>query len=120
MDHDSWLLQIFHPIHHLLIIFINNNLKFVFSIGNCVEIKNLARFFSLKDVEDAVQNHILTNFAKFVHTEEFLRLPVDDLCGILSSDSLWGQSELELFRASDKWLQHDMPNRSQYIRQVMK
>ncbi|CAG5114380.1 Oidioi.mRNA.OKI2018_I69.chr2.g8436.t1.cds [Oikopleura dioica] len=89
------------------------------SIGNCVEIKNLARFFSLKEVEDAVQNHILTNFAKFVHTEEFLRLPVEDLCGILSSDSLWGQSELELFKASDKWLQHDLPNRSQYIRQVM-
>jgi len=89
------------------------------SLCNCVEIANLARFFSLNDVEDAVKNYILKNFSQFVQTEEYLKLSVDDVCAILSADTIRGQSELELFKAGDKWLMHDYQNRMEHVLKVM-
>ena len=93
--------------------------KILKSLVNCVEIANLARFFSLNEVEDAVKNFILKNFSQFVQTEEYLKLSVDDVCAILSADSIRGQSELELFKAGDKWLKHD-PARMQHVLSVMR
>lgn len=89
------------------------------SLCNCVEIANLARFFSLTKVEDAVKKYILKNFSQFVQTEEYLKLSVDDVCAILSADTIRGQSELELFKAGDKWLKHDYPNRMNHVLKVM-
>ena len=90
------------------------------SLCNCVEIANLARFFSLNDVEDAVKNYILKNFSQFVQMEEYLKLSVDDVCAILSADTIRGQSELELFKAGDKWLMHDYQNRMEHVLKVMR
>ena len=90
------------------------------SLCNCVEIANLARFFSLNEVEEAVKNYILKNFSQFVQTEEYLKLSVDDVCAILSADTIRGQSELELFKAGDKWLKHDYPNRMTHVLKVMR
>ena len=53
------------------------------TLTNCVEITNLARFFSLTEVDDYVKNFILKNFGSFLRQEEFLRLSVDDVCEIL-------------------------------------
>jgi hypothetical protein len=80
----------------------------------------LARFFSLIEVEDAVKNYILKNFSQFVQTEEYLKLSIEDICSILSADTIRGQSELELFRAGDKWLRHDFPNRMNHVLKVMR
>jgi len=88
-------------------------------LTNCVEISNLARFFSLNEVDDYVKNFILRNFGSFLRQEEFSRLSVDDVCDILSSDNIRGQTELELFLAGDKWLKYDKHNRKQHIHRVM-
>ena len=104
---------------------------------NCVEISNLARFFSLNDVDDYVKNFILKNFGSFLRQDEFNKLSVDDVCDILrylsiffevpiskmisfSSDNIRGQTELELFLAGDKWLNFDKANRAQYTHRVMR
>ena len=58
------------------------------TLTNCVEISNLARFFSLNEVDDYVKNFILRNFGAFLRQEEFSRLSVDDVCDILSSDNI--------------------------------
>ena len=58
------------------------------TLTNCVEISNLARFFSLNEVDDYVKNFILRNFGSFLRQEEFSRLSVDDVCDILSSDNI--------------------------------
>jgi len=89
------------------------------TLTNCVEITNLARFFSLTEVDDYVKNFILKNFGSFLRQEEFLRLSVDDVCEILSSDNIRGQVELELFLAGDKWLKHDYQNRIRHVKRVM-
>ena len=113
------------------------------TLTNCVEISNLARFFSLNEVDDYVKNFILRNFGSFLRQEEFSRLSVDDVCDILSSDNIRkrfqikksvtqdylsfallspnrGQTELELFLAGDKWLKYDKHNRKQHIHRVMR
>ena len=53
------------------------------TLNNCVEITNLARFFSLNEVDDYVKNFILKNFGSFLRQDEFLRLSVEDVCDIL-------------------------------------
>uniref|UniRef100_UPI00358EE3F3 kelch-like protein 9 isoform X2 n=1 Tax=Myxine glutinosa TaxID=7769 RepID=UPI00358EE3F3 len=79
------------------------------TLENCVEVGRIANTYHLTDVDRYVDDFILCSFGMLALTPGFLRLPVERLERALGSDALRRCSELQLFRATCRWLRHSEP-----------
>ncbi|XP_061425864.1 kelch-like protein 9 isoform X2 [Lethenteron reissneri] len=76
------------------------------TLENCVEVGRIANTYHLAAVDRFVDGFILRNFGALSQTAGFLRLPAERLERALASDSLKRCTELQLFRATCRWLRH--------------
>ncbi|KAL7865749.1 hypothetical protein SRHO_G00109960 [Serrasalmus rhombeus] len=86
--------------------FCNQLLSSEVTIENCAEVERIASDLLLEDVQTHVYNFVCQNFAALVQNERFLQLSEATIAYALSSDSLKGFSEMELYRAARAWLAH--------------
>ncbi|CAO2622728.1 Kelch-like protein 13 [Lemmus lemmus] len=79
------------------------------NLDNCVEVGRIANTYHLTEVDKYVNSFVLKNFPALLSTGEFLKLPFERLAFVLSSNSLKHCSELELFKATCRWLRLEEP-----------
>lgn len=73
------------------------------------KLKWIANTYNLTEVDKYVNSFVLKNFPALLSTGEFLKLPFERLAFVLSSNSLKHCTELELFKATCRWLRLEEP-----------
>ncbi|XP_062861596.1 kelch-like protein 9 isoform X2 [Trichomycterus rosablanca] len=91
--------------------FCNQLLSSEVTIENCVEVERIANDLLLEDVQTHIHNFVCQNLSALVQNGCFLQLSKDSLAYALSSNSLTGFSEMELYRAARAWLAHKPEHR---------
>ncbi|XP_028743126.1 kelch-like protein 13 isoform X6 [Peromyscus leucopus] len=89
------------------------------NLDNCVEVGRIANTYHLTEVDKYVNTFVLRNFSALITTGEFLKLPFERLAFVLSSNSLKRCTELELFKATCRWLRLEEP-RMDFAAKLMK
>ncbi|KAJ8255809.1 hypothetical protein COCON_G00196730 [Conger conger] len=90
------------------------------TIENCVEVGNIASDLLLEEVQTYINEFVCQNFAQLVKTETHLLLSESSVAYALSSNSLKGFTEMELFRAARAWLAYDPIARRPHTHTLMK
>ncbi|XP_076812284.1 kelch-like protein 13 isoform X2 [Clavelina lepadiformis] len=86
------------------------------TLENCVDIGHIANAYNLSSVDHFVNVYMLQNFNL---VNDFNKVPFERLVFLLSSNTLKGCSELQLFNAAKRWLESDLSNRMQYASALM-
>ncbi|BFZ01679.1 hypothetical protein BsWGS_04717 [Bradybaena similaris] len=87
---------------------------------NCIGIRNFAQTYSCKDLEKEAHNFILKRFQEVsTVSQEFLEMPIDQLCEILDSDYLNVRNEEMVFDAVIRWIDHNPEMRKQEIARLL-
>ncbi|XP_051564871.1 kelch-like protein 9 isoform X2 [Myxocyprinus asiaticus] len=86
--------------------FCNQLLSSEITIENCVEVERIARDLLLEDVQTHVYTFVCENFSALVQSGRLLQLSETSMTYALSSDSLRGFTEMELYRIARAWLSH--------------
>ncbi|KAL0609607.1 Kelch-like protein 26, partial [Plecturocebus cupreus] len=86
-------------------------LKAAMSVETCLNIGQMATTFSLASLRESVDAFTFQHFLQIAEEEDFLRLPLERLVFFLQSNRLQSCTEIDLFRAAVRWLQHDPARR---------
>uniref|UniRef100_A0A1A8C2Z3 BTB domain-containing protein n=2 Tax=Nothobranchius kadleci TaxID=1051664 RepID=A0A1A8C2Z3_NOTKA len=100
--------------------FCNKLLSSEITIDNCVEVEQIATDLLLEDVLLNIGKFVSQNLAALVESGRYLQLSETSMANALSSNSLTGSSELELYHIAKGWLDHDFPKRSSSIYALMR
>ena len=85
-------------------------------IKNAMLFYQLAFKFNLSDLNITVFRYIERCFSMIVDTESFLELDFKTVSKILASSSLQIDSEVEVYNAANKWLNHNIKERSKFAK----
>ncbi|NXD84576.1 KLH31 protein, partial [Halcyon senegalensis] len=88
------------------------------AVESCVYIANISATYGLNQVKDATRKFIRENFLEFSKTDQFLKLPFDQVNELLMDDGLQIPSEVAAFQIAVKWLEFD-PKRVQYAADLL-
>ncbi|KFW72837.1 Kelch-like 31, partial [Pygoscelis adeliae] len=88
------------------------------AVENCVYIANISATYGLNQVKDATRKFIRENFLEFSKTDQFMKLPFDQINELLMDDDLQIPSEVAAFQIAVKWLEFD-PKRVQYAADLL-
>ncbi|KAF1671216.1 Kelch-like protein 31, partial [Pygoscelis papua] len=88
------------------------------AVENCVYIANISAIYGLNQVKDATRKFIRENFLEFSKTDQFMKLPFDQINELLMDDGLQIPSEVAAFQIAVKWLEFD-PKRVQYAADLL-
>ncbi|XP_057192825.1 kelch-like protein 9 isoform X3 [Triplophysa rosa] len=86
--------------------FCNQLLSSEITTENCLEVERIARDLLLEDVQTNVHTFVCENFSDLVESGRMLQLSEASMTYTLSSHSLKGFSEMELYRIARAWLSH--------------
>ncbi|XP_029968537.1 kelch-like protein 9 [Salarias fasciatus] len=100
--------------------FCNQLLSSELTIDNCVEIERIAADLLLEDVQQNIGEFVCRNLSDLVQSGRFLQLSQSSLAFALSSNSLQGFSELELYHIAREWLDFDPSTRSASVYALMR
>ncbi|KAI1899733.1 hypothetical protein AGOR_G00064800 [Albula goreensis] len=90
------------------------------TIENCVEVGRIASDLLLEEVQAYINEFVCQNFTELVKSKKHVLLSESSIVYALSSDSLKGFSEMELFRVARAWLEHDPEARREHTFSLMK
>nr|XP_009917525.1 PREDICTED: LOW QUALITY PROTEIN: kelch-like protein 31 [Haliaeetus albicilla] len=88
------------------------------AVENCVYIANISATYGLNQVKDATRKFIRENFLEFSKTDQFMKLPFDQINELLMDDGLQIPSEVAAFQIAVKWLEFD-PKRVRYAADLL-
>ncbi|XP_055071012.1 kelch-like protein 9 isoform X1 [Misgurnus anguillicaudatus] len=100
--------------------FCNQLLSSEITIENCVEVERIARDLLLEDVQNHVYRFVCENFSELSESGRILQLSEASMTYALSSDSLSGFTEMELYRITRAWLSHKPSERRSAAYSLMK
>ncbi|XP_077473842.1 kelch-like protein 9 [Stigmatopora argus] len=100
--------------------FCNQLLSSEITIDNCVEVEGIALDLILEDVQKNVSEFVGHNLSTLVECDRYLQLSEKTIVGTLSSNSLRGFSEMELYQIAKGWLAHDGAKRRHSIYALMR
>ncbi|XP_072338534.1 kelch-like protein 26 isoform X2 [Scyliorhinus torazame] len=87
-------------------------LKSAMSVETCLNIGQMATTFNLSSLKESVDVFTFAHFLQIAEEEDFLQLPLERLVFFLKSNKLKNCSEVDLFHATIRWLQHDESRRA--------
>eukprot|EP00058_Branchiostoma_floridae_P025997 XP_002611487.1 hypothetical protein BRAFLDRAFT_63878 [Branchiostoma floridae] len=87
--------------------------------STCVDMYNFAGAFSVDIVLLRCRQWICRHFAKFVSSEEFCRLSVNQLTEIISHDELDVKEETTVWEAVVRWVQHSREDRLDHLDSIL-
>ncbi|XP_078602575.1 kelch repeat and BTB domain-containing protein 8-like isoform X1 [Branchiostoma floridae x Branchiostoma japonicum] len=87
--------------------------------STCVDMYNFADAFSVDMVLNRCRQWVCRHFAKFVSSEEFCRLSVDQLTEIISHDELDVKEETTVWEAVVRWVQHNREERLHHLPSIL-
>ncbi|XP_037344854.2 kelch-like protein 9 [Pungitius pungitius] len=100
--------------------FCNQLLSSEITIDNCVEVERIAADLHLEDVQLNIGEFVSQNLSALVESGRYLQLSKTSVAIALSSNSLKGFSEMELYHIARAWLDHDPPSRRSYVHALMR
>ncbi|TRY57440.1 hypothetical protein DNTS_031427 [Danionella cerebrum] len=87
-------------------------LKSAMSVETCLNIGQMATTFSLSSLKQSVDAFTFRHFLQIAQEDDFLHIPMERLVFFLKSNKLKNCSEIDLFHAAIRWLQHDSSRRA--------
>uniref|UniRef100_A0A8C1HVQ6 Kelch-like family member 26 n=1 Tax=Cyprinus carpio carpio TaxID=630221 RepID=A0A8C1HVQ6_CYPCA len=87
-------------------------LKSAMSVETCLNIGQMATTFSLSSLKQSVDAFTFRHFLQIAQEDDFLHIPKERLVFFLQSNKLKNCSEIDLFHAAIRWLQHDASRRA--------
>lgn len=90
------------------------------TIENCVEVERVATDLNLEDVQANIGEFVSQNLSSLLDSMLHLQLSANTMAKALSSNSLKGYSELELYQIAKEWLDYDSPNRHGSVYTLMR
>ncbi|KAK7939661.1 hypothetical protein WMY93_002987 [Mugilogobius chulae] len=90
------------------------------TIENCVEVERIATDLNLEDVQANIGEFVSQNLVSLMESGLHLQLSAATMAKALSSNSLKGFSEMELYQIAKEWLDHDPPNRHSSVYTLMR
>ncbi|XP_034042660.1 kelch-like protein 9 isoform X2 [Thalassophryne amazonica] len=100
--------------------FCNQLLSSEITVDNCVEVERIAADLLLEDVQLNIGEFVSQNLAALVESGRYLQLSEKSLASALSSNSINGFSEMELYQVARGWLDHDPPKRRSSVYNLMR
>ena len=88
-------------------------------VTNCLGVRAMADLHSCAQLRKLADNFAKKNFTSVIESEEFLKLEVEHLIDLFSSDDLGVASEEKVYEAVMIWIQHDPINREEYLIQLL-
>ena len=95
--------------------FLERNMTF----SNAVKIAELGSRYGIRSLTEHHHQMVLSNFIRFTHTDEFLRLDGKTLAEYLEDDALQAPDELSLLQAVMTWLEYAEEERNKDIHVVL-
>ena len=99
------------PIHSACAKFMESQLD----VSNCIGIHYFAQIHGCDELSIKAKEHMEKNFTGVSMCEEFLSLPMEKLCEILSSNELNVEKEEFVFETLMRWIKYDEENNSKYV-----
>ncbi|KHN74263.1 Ring canal kelch protein [Toxocara canis] len=87
--------------------------------SNCLGISHFAMIHGCTQLAHAATTFIHQHFSHLIRCEEFLALDKDRLIELISADRLTTNGEEKVYEAVMNWTRHDLPNRKEYIPELM-
>ena len=87
--------------------------------SNCLGISSFAELHGCTSLRDTALAFATKHFKEVAKTEEFFMATFDQLCQLLSNDSLSVSSEKDAFDIALSWVRHDLENRRNFISQIL-
>jgi len=87
---------------------------------NALIFLNYAKQYHMKDIEEMMKTFILMNFMAVADEREFANIPIEDLIPLLQSDDLVVKSEIEVFKAIVRWVDHRRADRLKLAPNLLK
>ncbi|KAK6026486.1 BTB And Kelch [Ostertagia ostertagi] len=87
--------------------------------SNCLKIRAFADTYACEELLRCASEFILHNFKDVIGTDEFYRLPGNQLIELISSEELQVPSEEQVFKAVVEWVRFDLPARRLLFPEVM-
>ena len=84
-------------------------------VTNCLGVRAFADVHSCPELKQVADDFARKNFADVVSSEEFLRLPVDQVLELFSADVLNVSSEENVFESVIAWIKFDPAEREKYV-----
>lgn len=100
--------------------FCNQLLSSEITIDNCVEVERIATDLLLEDVQQNIGEFVSQNLSELVECGRYLELSETSMANALSSNSLKGFSELELYHIARGWLDHEPAKRRTSVFALMR
>ncbi|EDV22500.1 uncharacterized protein TRIADDRAFT_50655 [Trichoplax adhaerens] len=88
--------------------------------SNCLGFRRFADVHSCHDLKVKAHNFALGTFTEVVEFEEFLNLPLSEICELVSDDGVRVACEEQIFEAVLKWVQHDIAHRSVHMAELFR
>ena len=88
-------------------------------VTNCLGVRAVADLHSCAQLRKIADDFARKNFTSVIESEEFLKLELDHLIDLFSSDDLGVASEEKVYEAVMIWIQHDPINREEHLIQLL-
>ena len=108
-----------HSLYDYLICKVFESFNEKLQMKNAVLFYEIGVKFNRSDLNITVLRYIERCFSMIVETESFLELDFKTISKILASSSLQIDSEVEVYNAANKWLNHNIEERSKYARKLL-
>ena len=86
---------------------------------NCLGIKSFADLHGCLDLLAVTNTYIESHFAEVLDCDEFYALNQEQVCILISSDTITVPSEEKVYESVIAWVNHDKLNRGQYLPRLM-
>ncbi|XP_063588131.1 ring canal kelch homolog [Penaeus indicus] len=86
---------------------------------NCLGIRAFADLHGCLELLSIAESYVEQHFCEVVECEEFLSLTSQQVIKLISSDRLTTPSEEKVFECVMSWVGGDLPNREQYLAELM-
>ncbi|CAH1265398.1 KLHL29 [Branchiostoma lanceolatum] len=87
--------------------------------ANCIGMWQFAEALACDRLQEAAKQYALRNFPDVCVESEILALPLDHMLEYLSSDKLFVMEEGTVFDTAMRWLNHDLANRRDAVRDML-
>lgn len=87
--------------------------------ANCLGISSFAELHGCTTLRDTALTFATKHFCQVAKTDEFYLATLDQICQLLSSDSLNAPSEKGAFDIAMSWVRHDMESRKNFLPQIL-